>query len=73
MTREALLWSNRCFNLALTLPENHEGTILNGKWNLGQFHFRLFQKTEMCKKNIDRLRNVKRLEQDIKSRCNPHL
>ena len=32
----------------------------------------LFQKTEMCKKNINRLCNVKQLEQDIKSRCNPH-
>jgi len=32
-----------------------------------------FQKTKMCKKNIYRLCNVKRLEQDIKSRCNPHL
>jgi len=27
----------------------------------------------MCKKNIYRLCNVKRLEQDIKSRCNPHI
>jgi len=26
----------------------------------------------MCKKNIYRLFNVKRLEQDVKSRCNPH-
>ena len=26
----------------------------------------------MCKKNIYRLCNVKRLEQNIKSRCNPH-
>jgi len=32
-----------------------------------------FKKTEMCKKNIYRLCNVKRLEQDIKSRCNPHI
>ena len=32
----------------------------------------LFQKTEMCKRNIYRVCNVKRLEQDIKSRCNPH-
>jgi len=32
-----------------------------------------FSKTEMCKKNIYRLCNVKRVEQDIKSRCNPHL
>jgi len=31
-----------------------------------------FSKTEMCKKNIYRLSNVKRLEQDIKSRCYPH-
>jgi len=28
-----------------------------------------FKKTEMCKKNIYRLCNVERLEQDIKSRC----
>ena len=32
-----------------------------------------FQKTEMCKKNIYRLCNVKRLEHDNKLRCNPHL
>jgi len=32
-----------------------------------------YQKTEMCKKYIYRLCNFKRLEQDIKSRCNPHL
>jgi len=32
-----------------------------------------FQKTEMCKENIYRLCNFKRLEQDIKSRYNPHL
>ena len=42
MTREALLWSNR-LGVALIwpkiLPKNHEGTILNSKWNLGQFHF----------------------------------
>jgi len=33
----------------------------------------VFLKTEMCKKNIYLLCTVKRLEQDIKSRCNPHL
>jgi len=32
----------------------------------------LFQKTEMCKKNISPVCKVKRLEQDIKSRCNTH-
>jgi len=32
-----------------------------------------FEKTEMCKKNIYRLCNVKRLEQDIRSHCKPHL
>jgi len=31
-----------------------------------------FEKTEMCKENIYRLCRIKRLEQDIKSRCNPH-
>jgi len=35
--------------------------------------FVVFEKTEMCKKNICRLCNVKRLKQDIKSRCNLHL
>ena len=32
--------------------------------------FVTFQKTEMCKKSIYRLCNVKRLQQDIKSCCN---
>jgi len=31
-----------------------------------------FKKAKMCKKNIYRLNNVKRLEQDIKSCCNPY-
>jgi len=31
-----------------------------------------FKKTEMCKKNIYRLCNIRRLEQNIKLRCNPH-
>jgi len=35
--------------------------------------FVAFKKTEMCKKNMYRICNVKRLEQDIKLRCNPHL
>ena len=34
--------------------------------------WRFFKKTEMCKKNIYRLCNIRRLEQNIKSRCNPH-
>jgi len=33
----------------------------------------LFQKTEMCKKSTYRLCTIKRLEQDIKSRCKPTL
>jgi len=35
--------------------------------------FVAFSKMEMCKKNIYRLYNAKRLEQDIKSLCNPQL
>jgi len=32
-----------------------------------------FKKLKCAKENNYRLCNVKRLEQDIKSRCNPHL
>ena len=35
-------------------------------------HLWLFQKNEMCKENIYCLWNVKQMEQDIKSRYNPH-
>ena len=47
-----------------------EGVGLHAWCSVTLKRFVTFSKMEMCMKNIHRLCNVKRLDQDIKSRCN---